>query len=207
MTDPAFNKDSFYCPHCGILAHHVWDSPVSHGTAHGDAIKFAKCSHCKKLTFWVSEQLVYPRTLATPVPNSDMPTDPKEDYEEARKIFEDSPRGAAALLRLAIQKLCAHLGEKGENLNDDIASLVSKGLSEKIQKALDSVRVIGNNAVHPGQIDLNDDPDLARSLFELTNIICEVMISEPKKVDAIFERLPEGSRQQIEQRDSKDREG
>jgi hypothetical protein len=63
-----------------------------------------------------------------------------------------SPRGAAVLLRLAIHKLCKHLGESGENLYDDIASLVEKGLSPTIQKYLDVVRVIGNEAVHHGNI-------------------------------------------------------
>jgi Domain of unknown function (DUF4145) len=82
---------------------------------------------------------------------------------------------------LAVQKLCAVLGESGKNINDDISSLVTKGLPVQIQEALDIVRVIGNEAVHPGQIDLNDDPATAASLFELVNLIIEERISEPKK--------------------------
>ncbi len=132
-----------------------------------------------------------------------MPEDVKEDYEEARLVVEVSPRSAAALLRLALQKLMKHLGESGKNLNDDIANLVKKGLPEKIQKALDAVRVIGNNAVHPGELDLRDDKETALALFDLLNMIVEVMITQPKKVNEIYDKLPKGAKEAIEKRDSK----
>ena len=113
-----------------------------------------------------------------------------------------SSRGAAALLRLAIQKLCSHLGESGKNLNADIASLVEKGLSPVVQKSLDVVRVVGNEAVHPGTLDLRDDQDTASKLFRSVNIIAEQMISYPKHVDAMYEELPESEKKEIERRDA-----
>ena len=119
-------------------------------------------------------------------------------------LRNSQPRGAAALLRLSIQKLCVHLGEGGKNIDSDIASLVKKGLPEKLQKALDSVRVVGNNAVHPGKIDLTDDSELARKLFVFVNIIVEVMISQPKQIDEVYHHtLPEGARAAIDKRDQK----
>jgi len=90
------------------------------------------------------------------MPNPDLPDELFRDFDEAREIVDGSLRGAAALLRLVIRKLCAHLGEKGKDINADIASLVAKGLNPLVQKALDVVRVIGNEAVHPGTIDLRD---------------------------------------------------
>lgn len=128
---------------------------------------------------------------------------PCAGYEEAGKILTLSPRGAAALLRLAIQKLCALLGEKGKNIDEDIANLVKKGLSPLVQKALDSVRVIGNEAVHPGTLDLRDDVETATRLFEVVNIIAEQMISNPKHVEDLYAKLPEAKRKAIEKRDGK----
>ncbi len=131
-----------------------------------------------------------------------MPDDIKADYEEARDILSQSPRGAAALLRLCIQKLCKHLGKPGTNINDDIGALVKDGLSPKVQKSLDIVRVVGNNAVHPGQIDLRDDLQTANMLFGLVNLIADVMITQPKHVDELFNSVvPDSQKDAIARRD------
>jgi hypothetical protein len=95
-----------------------------------------------------------------------------------------------------------HLGETGKNINDDIKSLVSKGLSALVQKALDYCRVVGNNAVHPGEIVINDTPDVAMKLFSMINFIVEDRITKPKEIEALYNELPEDSRKQIESRDS-----
>jgi hypothetical protein len=92
-------------------------------------------------------------------------------------------------------------GESGKNINADIASLVEKGLSSIVQKSLDVVRVVGNEAVHPGILDLRDDRDTASKLFRLINLIAERMISHPKHVDTMYEELPDSKRAEIEKRD------
>lgn len=166
-------------------------------------IWFSQCFHCKEFAVWIDRNLIWPRQRGAPLPNPDLPDDVRSNYEEASNILDLSPRGAAALLRLGIQKLCKHLGGKGNAVNDDISLLVKKGLRVEIQQALDAIRVIGNNAVHPGQLDLQDDHATARSLFGLVNLIASVMISEPKRVSEIYENLPEGAREAIERRDAR----
>jgi hypothetical protein len=131
-----------------------------------------------------------------------MPDDVKADYDEARAIVSASPRGAAALLRLAIQKLVARLAPSAKDLNGGIGDLVRIGLPRKVQQALDVVRVVGNNAVHPGQLDLRDDREIAEALFGLVNLITEVMIVQPGSVDRLFAALPPSAREAIERRDA-----
>lgn len=207
---PEFKKDAFHCPICGVYAKQEWYAcnpskapqflPFAIDVSNNLFISL--CSHCNGYSIWFREKKIHPISSSAPLPSEDMPEDVKEDYEEARSVVEVSPRSAAALLRLALQKLMIHLGESGKNLNDDIANLVKKGLPVKIQKALDAVRVIGNNAVHPGELDLRDDKETALALFDLLNMIVEVMITQPKKVDEIYEKLPEGAKEAIERRDS-----
>lgn len=166
-------------------------------------VNLSKCFSCGRIAIWRADELIYPLAHIAIEPNEDMPPDVKADFLEANEILDKSPRGAAALLRLCIQKLMVHLNEKGENINDDIASLVRKGLDARIQKALDVVRVVGNNAVHPGQIDWQDSKATASKLFGLVNVIVESQIAQPRHIDHLFENLvPESAKAQIVKRDA-----
>jgi len=212
--EPEFKKNAFNCPFCEVYSHQDWRFHLLSYNDNGtpnlkvmlDQLRIhgwstSTCSHCGKTSFWHDEKLIYPKSSIAPLPNDDMPNDVMEDYLEARIIVNDSARGACALLRLALQKLMPHLGESGKNLNKDIGNLVSKGISMDIQMALDSVRVIGNDAVHPGELDLKDDDLTAISLFHLINYIIENQISSKKKIDHIYSYLPQNKINGIENRD------
>ncbi len=165
---------------------------------------FAKCQNCSEMSIWMEEdkKMIYPRLLSFPDPNADMDDDIKELYLEAAKIFQDSPRASAAILRLCVEKLCGQLQEKGD-LNTCIGNLVERGLDQRIQQALDYCRVIGNNAVHPGEIDIEEDPDMVRFLFDLVNDITRDMVTKPKEMEKKYSSLPEKVKKQIEKRDKK----
>jgi hypothetical protein len=207
-TPPEYNKTAFNCPICGAFAKQMWtqmriiNSSEQYNASVEDP-KISVCNHCSGFSIWKNKKLICPNTGTAPLPNIDMPNDVAADYDEARNILNLSPRGAAALLRLAIQKLCIHLGGKGKDLNSDIGQLVKNGLPEKLQKALDSVRVIGNNAVHPGKIDLKDDIKTANQLFVFLNIICDNQISQHKLISQFYDNvIPESAKNAIEKRDT-----
>lgn len=163
-------------------------------------VKFAICQSCSKPSVWLEGEMIYPRSFPFPAPNEDMGDEIKELYLEAAKIFQDSPRASAALLRLCVEGLCRQLGEKG-GLNACIGNLVNKGLDEGMQQALDYCRVIGNNAVHIGEIDVEEGSDKIPTLFYLVNDIAQEMITKPKERKEKYSFLPEQSRKQIERRD------
>lgn len=202
---PVVFGKSFTCPHCGAIAKQNWwyigFDKKTYMDQESNQIRVGICDHCPEHTLWIFNEMFYPNVGNAPFPNSEMPQNVKKIYLEAASIYSKSPRGAAALLRLGVQLLCKELGEKGENINDDIKKLVAKGLPKLVQESLDIVRLTGNDAVHPGQID-SDDADVVLQLFNLTNVIVEYMIALPKKVSGIYGILPLNSIKNIEKRDS-----
>lgn len=166
-------------------------------------VAVATCQACKNISVWVSEDLIYPQATSLPPPNLDMDADIIEIYQEAEAIYLQSPKGATALLRLALQKLLKQIGKSGGNINQDIKELVSEGLSPQIQQALDILRVVGNNAVHPGQINFEDNSEIAEKLFEILNFIANELITKPKQLKQLYsELIPLSTQEHIKQRDN-----
>jgi hypothetical protein len=164
----------------------------------------AVCESCNLFSMWVDEKIVFPRHVPVDPPNTDLNEEIKSLYIEASNIFLDSPKGATALLRLALQKLLIQIGKDGKNINNDIKELVAEGLNPKIQKALDLVRVVGNNAVHPGEINLDDNSDIALKLFKIINMISEEFITKPKEIDSLYNNtIPDEIKEHINKRDGK----
>ena len=209
--EPSWDKDSFTCPHCGAISlmHFHCISYIDKKVIgfyeekhEGNSwVQVATCHNCAKHIVWVDNIYAYPDIVAED-PNPDMPEEVKLLYNEAGLIYNKSPRAACALLRLAIDRLCNELGETDRDINKNIGALVKKGLPESVQKALDVVRVVGNKAVHPGQIAFDvDDKATATMLMRLINIIVERMITEPNEIDSLYQELPESVRESIEKRD------
>lgn len=212
---PQISLDAFHCPLCGTYSHMDWSWLSTHDR--GSDYLEAMCSHCKKASLWRATQtdqsgyyakategeMLFPDFGLAPLPEQDMPDYVARDYLEAARIFSNSPRGAAALLRLGLQKLCKHLGEEGKNINDDIRSLAAKNtVPPLVVKVADTVRITGNNAVHPGEMSDEDFDHVAEKMFELINFIVKKGITEPKELEALYALTPEGPRKNAEARDS-----
>lgn len=216
---PKLGKGEYNCPHCNVYAKQFYghiQSFSSLGWNHVIVTNHAnfseplpkdwivtKCHHCQGITLWRGMNMIYPKKLIAPPPNPDLVEEIKTDYLEAANILAESPRAAAALLRLALQKLCIQLNEKGENINEDIKNLVAKGLNPLVQKSLDALRITGNNAVHPGEINLSEEPERVEKLFELINFIASKMITEPREIEGFYSNLPAGALEAVEKRDRK----
>jgi hypothetical protein len=214
---PTYEGAQFRCPRCNVVAQQEWSEVYMVLGKHpnqpnmltlnsrlhpAEVLKVSCCYVCKRFSVWQNMTPVWPSSSQISPPSEDMPVNVREHYEEARSVYNLSPKSAAALLRLAIQHLCIDLGGSGKNINEDIGLLVRNGLPEKIRKALDVVRVIGNNAVHPGLIAIDDNPGVVAALFKLVNMIVDDMITEPAEVQTMFEALPTGAKEAIDKRDS-----
>ena len=208
---PQYESLRFNCLHCQAYAHQHWEDIYSRDgfsededsyiSVDGKRLEFSICASCYQPTLWAAEKILYPLIGMFPPANEDLPDSVKEIYSEAANIANQSSRAACALLRYAIELLLKHLGETG-SIDAGIKNLVKKGLDVRVQQSLDIVRVIGNNASHPGEIVFDDTTDV-EILFQLINIIADFMITQPKQIKEAYDNLPEGARKAIEKRDSK----
>lgn len=213
---PEYKKDAFNCPQCGVFAHQKWSYIYADELCKSSLIftllqrkgkfniqdtKICVCQRCLEHSLWIKTKMVYPISSSAPLPTSLMPEDVRAEFEEARRVLETSPRSACALLRLSIQKLMPHIGGSGKNINDDIKNLVNSGIPEDIQQSLDCVRVIGNESVHPGTMNLRDNLEMAQDLFHLVNRIVEYTISSSVH-EKVYNQLPRRQLENIKKRNS-----
>ena len=203
-VQPKVRTDAFHCPRCGSYSDqhwtHVTKSTMS-GNVYDDRYDIGCCNRCKEISIWEDDKMVIPSTGNAPMPNPDMTEEVKRDYNEARDIVSRSPRSSCVLLRLCIEKICDEKKIEGD-LNKKIKKLSEQGLNKNIIKALDSVRVIGGEAVHPLQMDLKKDIKTATTLFKIVNYISYWAHTEEKEINSIFDSIPDGKKDAIKKRDS-----
>lgn len=219
---PELDKKAFNCPHCGAFANQRWyslmfnkyDTKVIFSNNNGpisrskdiifldDNFRASKCDHCEKLALWKDLKIIYPRSITVESPNPDMPEVAKGLYMESAQILQDSPRASAALLRLALQEILNKVIEGGEknSINDNIR-IIGGQVDKRTRDALDIIRFKGNQAVHPGEIRIEEES--TKPMYKILNIIVQKLISDEKQIDDLYEELPESFKESIDRRDNK----
>lgn len=214
---PLEKASKFTCPYsdCRTFAVQHWGWPSGVEYQYGPStqsqrhlgvipqIVFSLCEACGREAIYIGGRIARPAETDAPPPAVDLPSDCVGDYEEAGTVLPHSPRSAAALMRLVVQKLLPHLGATKKAIDAAIGELVANGkIKTQIQQALDTVRVIGNESVHPGEMDLKDDRETALALFRIVNLIVETEITEPKRLEALYASLPQRKLDGIARRDA-----
>ncbi|MED3792109.1 DUF4145 domain-containing protein [Niallia alba] len=216
-----YGKEKFICPHCGTGTSNIWYNvwiDSANGELHANDIMpsalltitegdkaISICSYCNEWSIWIEGDLVYPQTnLLIPNPNEDLPAHIKDIYEEARDVFQSSPRSSSALIRLAMEKMLTELGYNQGRLVDKVNALVkSEGATEELVMALEIIRLYGNSSAHAGFIDLNDEPEAAEELFIVLNLIADHQFTRKKRLKNLINRMPESKQAQIREKLSK----
>lgn len=177
------------------------NSPIMQGRM--GLINCTECEVCGFIALWINNNLIFP-TFPKNIskPNQDMPQEIKDIYIEAAEVSHRSPRSAAALLRLCLEMLLDHLNITGNDTNEKIGN---SNFPDKILKACDAVRVRGNDAVHAREIQFNDTAETVSTLFHLINYIIEMQITLPNKADEVFNTLTVSQKNQIKERNEKNK--
>ena len=209
------------CPHCLIEFHSgpkyvpfaAANPPVDEEGAWG--VEWEICPACKRviirLVVWppgVNQKprvhsLVRPRGIAQAPLSPDVPKEFAQDYREACLILADSPKASAALSRRCLQHVLRDAAKtKKKDLIDQINE-VMPNLPSYLAKMIESVRVMGNFAVHPikstntGEI-VDVEPEEAEWLLDTLEGVFDFYFVQPaeaeRKRQAINEKLADAGK-------------
>ena len=135
---------------------------------------------------------LYPTLKLGEDPHADMPTEVRKLYDEARDVGHQSPRSAAALLRVALETL---LKGSPYNLNGRLFDMVTQAAKRaelgQLWSGLEVVRIVGNEAAHETLLDLAADTALVDDLFGILNEMVEASITTPARRSERFSKMPE----------------
>lgn len=119
-------------------------------------------------------------------PNEDLTNEQKQLFNEAKDIFDISPKAAGALLRCVIERILRDKFQAkhsqsllGTILND---ANVKDELGHDIIQLCETCKLIGNDASHSSLMIYEDESKQeVELLFELINAIAEELQSKPRK--------------------------
>ncbi len=218
----------FECPYCGILLstnNNLNSFNMLDGRNYSDweiieyeyteylNIQEYSCPECKKHTILVKgygepyksiNSIFPPNSLSKQFP-AYIPAPIRQDYEEAYKILNLSPKASATLSRRCLQGMIHDFwGIKDKNLNREISSLKEKVAPAEWQ-VMDALRKLGNIGAHMEK-DINTIVDIdeneAEKLLKLIELLIEKWYINRHETEKLYSDIIGISEEKEDQRSS-----
>lgn len=184
----------------------------AYGERNKATLKIATCDACGSSTLWINEMVCYreemllgklppgrkltynminPRVLSEDEPHPDTPSHIRSIINEAREVFEVSPRSSLPLIRLAYFELIKDkdVGAKGRNQREKIKNLIVCNYPEFLQVAGDALRILINDEFRDVTLSTEKASYYGKSLFLLFNELVMRVISTKKRGKEVFTQL------------------
>ena len=226
---PRYSKASFDCPHCGSYAQQGWtnlkrDEEETFLSNFVDMLRIrdvfsaSTCLACNRTAVWRKgsalnspQSPIVEAELIWPMPEQferalppETPAGVSQLWEEARRVAPVSARGAAALLRLALQVLLQEHVTPGEtHLSTAIAEAFVSGVPEPVLQAMDFLRLTGNDAAHLAEVRLDEDGETLTAMFGLLRYVTEETVVRSARARSLYGSLPQSKRDEIDKRNQK----
>lgn len=183
---------------------------VAPQTGYALAWLYATCQRCRQPSVWHGDDMVYPRRRLGHPAHQDMPPEVSELYEEAAQVATVSRRAGAALARATVERLIKLLDQeapKKATLDQRIERLRPR-VSSSLGEMLEVVKYLGNKMLHAEDpdklgelvvvaLDDTEGPQLVEMLLETINDLVDELITKPKTVAGVRDRLPEALRKKL----------
>ena len=216
-----------FCPHCLTAIKVEWRSTQVFGLDEPERdqyqIDWSTCPKCERpivrlLEGQVEQEdyqlgtygILHPNIIQTIYPQSKsvyssefVSENLRDDFEEARKVLNISPKSSAALTRRILQDLLHnHYGIKEKNLSTEIKKFIElPGLPSHIIEAVDAVRQVGNLAAHPKKDTQTDSlvevekgeaewlVEVIATLFDFTFVQPKILEKRKKELQLKLEKI------------------
>ena len=132
-------------------------------------------SYCDCIYDKFYSNMIYPEQIIKEYPEY-IPYQIREDYEEACKIAELSPKASATLARRCLQGIIRDFyGITKSRLCDEVNAIQEK-VDAELFEAIDAIRMIGNIGAHMEKdvnLIVDIEPEEAQQLIELIELLFE----------------------------------
>jgi Domain of unknown function (DUF4145) len=159
-----------------------------------------QCPGCKSATLFEFQSFsVYgdphvslPRAFpaATAIPWDDLPDELRQDHAEANSChLAGQYRAATLVARGVLQKAVRMLTDVRGSLKEELDSLVSEGvITKQLRLSADEVRLTGNDAAHPEELQVVTESEATDSLAFLDDFLQTTIVLPRRQKDRAAKR-------------------